>query len=286
MKKRILLPLSFCFLISLTIPCLGQTNLKGMWNGYITTDGYEHKAGYIINIEEHKDGIISGKALLYKPNLYSEAYGLQQFIGKIEKNIITISDIQILDERLPTNDFFLCFKLSHLNYSNESEHESLKGSWNSSMVSCMPGAIYLSRYIENDHQPVPPYVLRALKAKGTEASFKNTALSAPISINIKKPIIDIELRDYLKVDNDTVSIYLNRRLILNRINVTKKPFKFTIRINRNIAVNEIILYANNLGTIPPNTSLLSINDGLQRHKILIESTLQKSVALYLNYKPQ
>ena len=284
MKKRILKPLSFYFLISLTIPCFGQTNLKGLWNGYITTDGYDHKAGYIINIEEHKDGIVSGKALFYKPNLYSEAYGLQQFIGKIEKNTIIISDIQILDERLPTDDFFLCFKLSQLNYSKENEHESLKGTWNSNMVGCMPGAISLSRYIENDQ--VPSYVLRAFKAKGMEASFKNTTLSAPISINIKKPIIDLELRDYLKVDNDTVSIYLNRRLILNRINVTKKPLKFTLKINRNIAVNEIILYANNLGAIPPNTSLLSIDDGIQRHKILIESSLQKSVALYLNYKPQ
>jgi hypothetical protein len=285
MKKRVLLLLAFYFFVSITVPALGQTNLKGLWNGYITTDGHEHKAGYIINIQEHKDGIVSGKALLYKPNLYSEAYGLQQFIGKIEKNIIIISDIQILDERLPTNDFFLCFKLSHLNYSAENGNESLKGTWNSNMVNCMPGAISLSRYIENDDNLVPSYVLRALKAKGTEASFKSTTLSAPISINIKNPIIDIELRDYLKVDNDTVSIYLNRRLILNRINVTKKPYKFTLRINRNIAVNEIILYANNLGAIPPNTSLLSINDGTQRHKILIESSLQKSVALYLNYKP-
>ncbi|MEJ6979563.1 hypothetical protein WG906_03830 [Pedobacter sp. P351] len=284
MKKRVLF-MHFYLFFSITVQCFGQSSLKGLWNGYITTDGYEHKAGYIINIEEHKDGIVSGKALLYKPNLYSEAYGLQQFIGTIEQNTILISDIQILDERLPTEDFHLCFKLSRLSYSPEGENESLKGKWNSNTTNCVPGAISLSRYIENENKQVPPYVLHALKAKGTEANFKNTALSPPISISVKKPIIDIELKDYLKVDNDTVSIYLNRRIILNRINVTKKPYKFTVKINRNIAVNELILYANNLGTIPPNTSLLIINDGIQKHKILIESSLQKSVALYLNYKP-
>ena len=284
MKKRVLL-MHFYLFFSITMQCFGQMSLKGLWNGYITTDGYEYKAGYIINIEEHKDGIITGKALLYKPNLYSEAFGLQQFIGTIEQNTIQISDIQILDERLPTTDFFLCFKLSRLSYSTEAGNESLKGKWNSNSTNCVPGSIYLSRYIENENQKVPSYVLQALKAKGTEANFKNTALSAPISISIKKPVIDIELKDYLKVDKDTVSIYFNRRLILNRINVTKKPYKFTVRLNRSIAVNELILYANNLGTIPPNTSVLTINDGIQKHKILIESSLQKSVALYLNYKP-
>ena len=76
--------ISFCVILLLWITdSFAQHNLKGLWNGHITTNGHNASANYIISIEEQKDGIISGKALLYKPNIYAEAFGLQQFFGTI-----------------------------------------------------------------------------------------------------------------------------------------------------------------------------------------------------------
>jgi hypothetical protein len=265
-------------------PAVSQPNLKGTWNGYITTDNFDHQAGYIIKIEEQKDGVITGKGLLYRPNLYSQAYGLQQFIGTFSKDHLTISDIQILDEKLPTNDYVLCFKLSKLSYSKDKK-ELLTGSWDSRTTNCLPGKIELSRYDENDpNHKVPPYVLTALN-KGPQTSFNNTSISNPLILDIGKPLLELELKDYLKNDNDTISVYLNRKLVLDRINITKRPLKAVVRLNRSLALNEIILTANNLGHIPPNTSMLTISDGEKKHKLLIESTLQKSVALYLKLSP-
>ena len=277
---------AFSFFMALSCFSAAQPSLKGLWNGYITTDGYDAKAQYMISIEEHQNGIISGKALLYKPNLFSHAFGLQQFYGTIEKNNIVINDIQILDQRMPTSAFSLCFKLSNLQYENTGNAESLSGKWKSGTLNCIPGEIHLFRYNENNEDNmVPSYVLKAIKAKGTEPTFNSTSLSSPILLNVKKSILDLELRDYLKVDNDTVSVYLNRRLIINKLNIGKRPYRFSIRLNRSLPVNEVILFANNLGAIPPNTSYLTVDDGIAKHKLLIESTLQKSVAIYLNYKP-
>lgn len=271
-----------CFVLcACSANILAQVNLKGLWNGYITTDNHDAQGNYIINIEAQKDGIISGKALLYKPNIYAEAFGLQQFFGTINNNQINISDVVILDERMPSSRFFLCFKLSNLQYTNVESRESLTGTWRSNSSTCLPGKISLTRYDENGAKKVPDYVLKAVKSTGDNPTFKNTELSSPIVLSVKNYNLELQLKDYLKTDNDTVSIYLNRRLILNRINISKKPIKFNIRLSRNLASNELILFANNLGFVPPNTSLLTVSDGEKRHRILIESTLQKSVAIYL-----
>lgn len=275
--------ISFCVLLLFWITVTSAVNLKGLWNGYITTNEHNASANYIISIEEQKDGIISGKALLYKPNIYAEAFGLQQFFGTIENNQITITDVIILDERIPSSRFFLCFKLSKLLYGKIDTVESLQGNWRSNSATCLPGKIYLTRYFENSanqKEKVPPYVLNAVKSKDNKPLFKNTELS-PVVLNVNSNSLNVEIKDYMKTDNDTVSIYLNRKLILNKLNISKKPFKFTIRLNKILASNELILYANNIGHIPPNTSLLIISDGEKKHRLLIESTLQKSVAIYL-----
>lgn len=48
-----------------------------------------------------------------------------------------------------------------------------------------------------------------------------------------------------------------------------KPSIYTLRLNRNQELHEIILYAENLGRIPPNTSNLRIHDGIKEHQVLI-----------------
>lgn len=45
----------------------------------------------------------------------------------------------------------------------------------------------------------------------------------------------------------------------------KKPY--TVRLDRYSELNEFILYAENLGEVPPNTSMLTVIDGERKHKI-------------------
>jgi hypothetical protein len=47
----------------------------------------------------------------------------------------------------------------------------------------------------------------------------------------------------------------------------------------------LIMHAESLGLIPPNTGLLIIQDGNNRHEIRFESDMQKSSAIILRKKP-
>ncbi len=94
--------------------------------------------------------------------------------------------------------------------------------------------------------------------------------------------LQIQIVDYMKVDNDTVSVYLNRNLLAKNIRIDKRP----ALLNTRIELHELLLYAENLGQVPPNTSEMIVVDGDKRHRVMIVSDKEKTAAVYLKYKPK
>jgi len=84
--------------------------------------------------------------------------------------------------------------------------------------------------------------------------------------------IKIELYDNGQIDGDTVSIYHNNKLILSRVRISEKAITFKITIDENNPHHEIVMVANNLGTIPPNTSLMYVTAGSKRYEVFISSS--------------
>jgi len=115
--------------------------------------------------------------------------------------------------------------------------------------------------------------------------FNKTAVNKINEIEVTHPSLQLRIYDYLQVDDDTVSIYLNRNNLLKNVRISKQPVKIDFSLDTRIDVNEILLFAENLGKIPPNTSLVEIIDGTHTYRIKIESDKQKTAAIYLRYNP-
>jgi hypothetical protein len=49
-------------------------------------------------------------------------------------------------------------------------------------------------------------------------------------------------------------------------------------------INEISMFADNLGRIPPNTALMIVSDGINRHEIYLSSSLTQNGAVRLKRK--
>ena len=99
------------------------------------------------------------------------------------------------------------------------------------------------------------------------------------------PELQIQLLDYLKADNDTVSVYLNRNILARNIRISKRPSIIHFKLNPETEFHEILMYAENLGMIPPNTSELILIDGESRHRIMITSDNEKSATILLRFQP-
>jgi hypothetical protein len=92
----------------------------------------------------------------------------------------------------------------------------------------------------------------------------------------------IELYDNAEIDGDTVTILLNDRLLLYKRQLTDKPLVIPVTLMPNTDY-EFVMYADNLGSIPPNTSLMIITAGSQRYEVRISSSQEKSAMVRLRY---
>lgn len=90
--------------------------------------------------------------------------------------------------------------------------------------------------------------------------------------NVAPGTILVELFDNGQIDGDTVSVYHNNKLILSRVRLSEKAIRFNIVIDKASPHHELVMVANNLGSIPPNTSLMYVTAGSIRHEVFISST--------------
>lgn len=99
--------------------------------------------------------------------------------------------------------------------------------------------------------------------------------------------ITLNIYDNGTIDGDTISIYYNGRPILKNKGLTAKPLVVEIELDENIALHSIVLFAENLGSIPPNTALVvfTTSDG-KRYELYSSTTLQQNASIVFEYKPK
>ena len=103
------------------------------------------------------------------------------------------------------------------------------------------------------------------------------------TIKVEQPSIKIELYDNAEVDGDTVTIFLNNKLLVYKKRLTDKPL--TLQLNAFPGTDyELMMYADNLGSIPPNTALMVVTSGDKKHEVYLSSTEQKNAVVRFRYQ--
>jgi hypothetical protein len=292
-----------CFLLILlsilTQDILAQ-NISGKWIGKITQGpgGYSELYDLELDLSQRKN--IWGDSYAFKDNSIRIRIGLS---GKFDRDSIRLSEsIDWIREDFVPWDWVACVKKFDLAYRSDGAYEYLEGTWNGISKDdpnedCIPGKVILSRTIEGlnkfleqrkdsvintitlNPEPAAP-VLADYNSKFLETEPKKVT-----EIDVYNADLQIQLLDYMKPDNDTVSVYLNREVLAKNVQISKRPALIKFRIDKRIVLHELLLYAENLGLIPPNTSELILIDGETKHRVMIVSDKQKTAAIYLKYKP-
>jgi hypothetical protein len=102
---------------------------------------------------------------------------------------------------------------------------------------------------------------------------KNAVLK---TIEVESKIVKIDLYDNGEIDGDSISLFFNGKLLLTNKKLTDKSISLMLPIDDENAMNELVMYAENLGLIAPNTALMVVTDGPNRYEIRITSDLEKS----------
>ncbi len=99
--------------------------------------------------------------------------------------------------------------------------------------------------------------------------------------------VTVKLYDNGVIDDDTISVYVDKKLVLANKRLTEKAITLKLKMDEENNEHEVVMVAENLGRIPPNTSLMVIEAGDQRHTVQITSTEQKNaVVRFIYQKPK
>jgi hypothetical protein len=106
------------------------------------------------------------------------------------------------------------------------------------------------------------------------------------TIAIKNQTFTVDFYDNGEIDGDSISVFYNGKLVLSHKMLSYKPITLTLTIDADKEVNELVMYADNLGEIPPNTALMIVHDGENRYEQRIESDLGRNGTIRFSYKPK
>lgn len=95
--------------------------------------------------------------------------------------------------------------------------------------------------------------------------------------------IEINIYDNGTIDNDTISVFVDKKLVLSKKRLTEKALTLKVNLDENSPYHELVMVAENLGEIPPNTSLMVVKAGKQQYEVRITSTEQKNAVVVFKY---
>src|SRR5262249_21220756 len=132
-------------------------------------------------------------------------------------------------------------------------------------------------------QTPPPVVIQPPSPKPQMSEVQMQSQNIPLRLRsrevkktknftVKKETVDLFVFDDEIVDGDTLSLFFNGEWVLSSYGVVREKKKITLQLKPNTN-NYLVLFADNLGTKPPNTAAIQFFDAKQRRTVRLSSDL-------------
>lgn len=256
--------------------------------GYTYDDGSGFcKANFIGSFDTDKQQL-NGKGVsfitssfshsLMKLRLNYEKYGDEEYLRGVSlpKTILgtllffTSAD-RVLLKRINRNADTTAFMRDHLQRPFDPQAEDTVGGDFPSPVTEEPPADTIAA--------VPPPVVNKMVVAKRERSLDTIS-----TIITSEKNITITIFDNGQVDGDTVTIFHNNQVLLSNHFVSATPYKISLTLSSAQPRHELILVANNLGSIPPNTAVLVVDAGERRYRLNASADMKKNALLVFEYR--
>lgn len=103
-------------------------------------------------------------------------------------------------------------------------------------------------------------------------------------IEVESDTIDVSIYDNGEIDGDIISLFYNKNLLFFNQKLTHKSIKLNLPVDPKADGNELTMFAENLGLIPPNTALVIVFDGKNKYELRLSSSLEKNATIKIKRK--
>ncbi len=276
---------------------MGQTvELSGTWKGQLSQDDKNYLFKTELYIIQRGNRLYGTATYFGKDNLFASF----RIIGTVSGNTFILQDISIIDETSFVG-WNWCKKTYKGSIKKNNNQWELDGTWSNDaqnmfdkkiLVSnsnrpCEPGSFTVSRSeetaLENNSLTILPKSVDtslSIASPQKDTIFRNRIVIVKNRIEVFAETIELNFFDNGEIDGDSISVFYNKKLIIDNQPLRAIPLTITVEVTPGID-NEILMFANNEGSIPPNTAILIFDTKKQRIELPINSNLKSNVAVYL-----
>ncbi len=141
--------------------------------------------------------------------------------------------------------------------------------WTPSAADTLPAVTVIQRKVIN-------YVV--------ENQFKERENVLIQEIEVDSDSIKVDFYDNGEIDGDSISVFFNNQLLSFSQRLSTRSLHFDLALDATKELNELSMFADNLGSIPPNTALMIVTDGDKQHEIRLSSNLEKNATIRIKRK--
>jgi hypothetical protein len=119
-------------------------------------------------------------------------------------------------------------------------------------------------------------------AKSLTLTYTERAKAVTQTFHVVSDSLELSFYDNGVVDGDIISVYINGEPIILNKKLLEAATKKIVYLPADSV--ELLLVAENLGSIPPNTGLLVVQDGTSRYEVRFSADLQTNAAIVFRKK--
>lgn len=138
-------------------------------------------------------------------------------------------------------------------------------------------------YIKREHEETQGREKRATIVPKVLQERENKLVK---TIVVDEENIQVDLFDNGTIDNDTISVFHNNKQIIKHGRLAFNPISFKIKCTTNENLHELVVVAENLGEIPPNTALMVITAGKKRYEVFLSSNESRNAKVVIEFVPK
>jgi hypothetical protein len=253
----------FLIAVLVVLCCVGQSqDLSGFWKGSLNMPS---SCFPVNNMELQltiKGDSVWGNSYHYMDVNYYVKKSLSGIYFSGTKKL-TLNEGIVTTFKIPEH-CKVCIKNFELTYSRRGKEEFLTGTWDGKIMgtnlACGTNTIVLSRVAESAFKEIP-------------------------EVEVDTGELRLDFYDNAQVDGDSISVLVNKKLVLSHQKLGIKPISVIVKIDLKNTFQEVEMVAENLGSIPPNTAILIVTAGDMRYRLFLSSTETKSAAVRFVYVP-
>lgn len=245
----------------------------GRWVGELNQSDREYGFYYELNLGENGRGF---SKIVSEDNGGEARHRLN---WRRVDSLIVITEEGVAEKTDPR--WRWCIKDARMVVGRSGDIFRMEGDWSGYLEdytpqtgACAPGQLFLEKAVLT--RPVLDQL--AETSNPYEAETKRTVKVDRV-LKVKSKDIRIRVWDSGTVDGDIITLFLNGERILEQYRVSKRRWTIPVEILQ--GENLLILHAEDLGDIVPNTVAVAIDDGVEEQMIIMSSNLKESGAVLI-----